>query len=168
MRLFASLGMSDIPRPDDVLRYVDQLIEEAKGSGASAVAERIIGVFEHLQQHWTELGTAQVTDRQIGGRVLPLNQALSARAWLPAQRDPKRLARYPGFVIPDDRLYRAEELQFARNAHLVASQCPIAYIERELPTGDPERPRLCRIAAPSSGAQAFRASSRPLGRARQR
>lgn len=131
LRLFASLGMSDIPRPDDVLRYVDQLIEEVHIQGASAVSERIIRVVEHLVQHWSELGTAPVADRQIGGRAVPLNQALSARAWLPAQRDPKRLARYPGFVIPDDRLYRAEELQFSRNAHLVASQCPIADIERE-------------------------------------
>ncbi len=131
LRLFASLGMSDIPRPDDVLRYVDQLIEKAHIQGASAVSERIIRVLEHLVQYWSELGTASVADRQIGGRVVPLNQALSARAWLPAQRDPKRLARYPGFVIPDDRLYRAGELQFSRSAHLIASQCPIADIERE-------------------------------------
>jgi hypothetical protein len=52
-------------------------------------------------------------------------EALRSRAWLPAERNPERLKSYPGHRIPEDRLYRAEEIYFPHQGNLVASQKPI-------------------------------------------
>jgi sacsin len=130
LRFFKSLDMSDSPRADDILSYVDLLTAEAKVKGSISVAERAAVVFDHVVEHWDRLSKTPV--RPAGTKVPVLLGAwLTQRAWLPAQRDPKRLANYLGATIPPDRLYKPSELYMARHARLVCSQSPVAAIKRE-------------------------------------
>lgn len=115
---FERLGMSASPRPDDILGYVDDLVAEAKEAGASAVADRALGVLDHLDSYWFDVADMEV---QAGGT---LAHALRGRAWLPARRS-KQGANFPMFAEPEDRLYRPSELYPPSLAPLVASQHPI-------------------------------------------
>ncbi|MET0396738.1 MAG: DUF3883 domain-containing protein [Longimicrobiaceae bacterium] len=122
---FLRLGSPADPRPEDVLAHLDRLIGEAGGSGADAVAERLLSLFEYVRDHWRNLAAVTVLD-PVSGAEGPLPEALGRRAWLPARRAPERLQNFAGYVVPESRLYRPGELYEAYQGHLVASRAPIA------------------------------------------
>ncbi len=130
---FKLLGMADSPRPGDLLRHIDDLIVTANGAGRESVDEQMIAVFEHIVPRWEKLAGEPVPADEHSAKAQTFAEALRARAWFPAQRDRRDLRRYPGYSIPEDRLYRPEELELPRNAHLVASQRPIAAIRSAEP-----------------------------------
>jgi sacsin len=115
------LGMATTLRPADLVAYVDRLIDRAE-EGVDAVADELIAVFEHVQDHWATLGSAHLEDDAHG----TLAEALGARAWLPSQRRTEKLQGFAAAVIPEDRLYRPSELFPPSLGHLVASQAAIA------------------------------------------
>ena len=107
------------PRPTDLLRHIDILAARAETSSVREVAPSLQVVFTHVVKHWTELAKAKVDANST------FAEALKVRAWLPAQRDPATLSSYTAYTIPEDRLYRAEELFLPERGHLVASQKPL-------------------------------------------
>lgn len=122
---FRRLGTASELRPEHLIAHVDQLVAEARRVGAEAVADRLLRVFDHVREHWVDLATRNVRD-PLSGVECTLQDALRARAWLPARRAPEALQNYPGYEVPDDRLYRASELYEAYQGHLVASRAPLA------------------------------------------
>lgn len=117
LKFFDSLGMRKTARADDILAYVNALIQTANQNGPDAVADSCIKIFDYLGKNWEELKSEKLSN--IGGNIA---QALKDKPWLPAIRDPNKLKQYPGAKKPEKRLYRAEEVCFLDDAHLVASQ----------------------------------------------
>jgi len=124
---FSELGMADRTRPQDLLACVDRLIEEANGTDTARVLRPLMMVFDYLEAHWEEMRGHPVED--LEGETLA--ETLKSRSWLPAERRPRNLRRWPGAIVPEDRLYRPDELFLPRQANLVASQRPIFPMPRE-------------------------------------
>lgn len=122
---FHRLGSPTDPRPEDVLAYLDGLIGEVGGTHPDPVVDRLLSLFEYVREHWRKFAAAMVLD-PIAGAEGPFPQALSRRAWLPARRTQERLQNFAGYVVPESRLYRPDELYEAYQGHLVASRAPIA------------------------------------------
>ncbi len=118
-QFFDSLGIRETARADDILAYVDDLIENAEKNGPDAVADYCIKIFEYLVdvKNWEVLKKEKMTNRGIN-----IYQYLKDKPWLPVIRDPNQLKQYPEAKRPEERLYRAEEVCFLDDAHLVASQ----------------------------------------------
>lgn len=113
------LRMVATPRPADLLRHIDTLAARPETSSVHEVAPSLQVVFTHVVKHWNDLAKAKVDASST------FAEALKVRAWLPAQRDPATLSSYTAYTIPEDRLYRAEELFLPERGHLVASQRPL-------------------------------------------
>ena len=146
VRFFKSFGMSDVPQAVDLLEYIDDLVANAKSDGVSSVSDRLVKLFEYLEKQWEVLAKTPVPDSQRQSKIVPFEQALRSRVWLPAQHNRERLKIFGVFQIPEERLYAASELYMPRDGHLIASQRPIAALPRD-PTsamrqalGFPDRP----------------------------
>ena len=121
VEFFRGLGMVSRPQARDLLRHIDRLCKEAAGGLSSRLNARILKAFEHIEEHWAELGRETVEDEQ--GKDLAV--ALRERAWLPAETSGRGLKRWPGAAAPVSRLYRPDELYLSAQANPVASQCPV-------------------------------------------
>ena len=110
-RFLLSLGLAAAPRLQDVVDHLLALCDE----GLTA-APAIRRVFEYLQKEWNALQGAVV--RIADQRVL-LAALLKRKAWLP----PLLTHASPGFVAPEPRLYRPQELHI--DVELVGSQAPV-------------------------------------------
>ena len=128
LEFFAKLGMAKSPRAADILSYIDSLITESNENGADTVATRIIAAYDHIRENWDDLSRQIIKD---GQSTITMQTALHNRAWLPARRTDESLTQFPGFVIPENRLFRSSEIHMPRNGHLIASQCSIALITNE-------------------------------------
>jgi hypothetical protein len=117
---FITLETLQTPSADDLILHIDQLISIAAEQGVEAVASTLKEIFEHIVQHWDTLSTATLQKSKT-----PFSHALKSRAWLPPERQPEKLAKFPGHYIPHNQLYRPEQIVFRRDALLVASQKPI-------------------------------------------
>ena len=143
LEFFEKLGMAKSPRANDLLKYIDSLISESNEFGSDAVVKRILAVYDHIRDNWEELAIQEVQDGTI---TQTMQSALYKRAWLPARRSHDTLAQFPGYKIPQDRLYNSSELHMPRSGHLIASQCSVAAITQEPPAkireglGFPEQP----------------------------
>ncbi|MFZ4766928.1 MAG: hypothetical protein ACOYMN_18400, partial [Roseimicrobium sp.] len=118
------LGMSTGPTPQDLLAAVDAVA--ASGLERPETANRIDRLLEHLGNHLALLCEAQVVDPANGNAPRALGEAIAGRAWLRAESDPKRLARFAGAMTPEPRLYRPGELVTSRSGQLCASQRPLS------------------------------------------
>lgn len=140
---FEKLGMAKSPRAADILEYIDSLIDESKEHGADQVASRIMAVYDHIRDNWEDLARQEAQDGYI---TYTMQSALHNRAWLPARRTKETLSQFPGYVIPENRLYKSSELHMPRNGHIIASQCSIALLTTEPQTkirdglGFPDQP----------------------------
>ena len=113
LEFFGQLGMASSPRPEDLVAYLDLLLGQADREGVQAVETALAQFGEHISQHWSELEQRSNT----------FAANLKERAWLPSLQRPKR--SLPGFVAPEDRLYRPEEIYATNSASLVTSQAPV-------------------------------------------
>jgi sacsin len=122
LKFFDSLGMRKSPSADDLLACVDNLIQKAFQAGSDAVADSVLAVFNYIVdvENWDKFKFAKLTNSNI---TLP--EALLDKAWLPVERNPETLQQYIGAITPEPRLYRAKDICFIQDAHLVASQKPI-------------------------------------------
>ncbi len=145
LEFFKKLGMVETPRARDLLVYIDELIALSKVEGADTVSAQLVQVFDHIKDNWDVLAREEIYNPQTRTKVT-LQIALYSRAWLPALRDPDAAKGFPGFHSPDNRLYKASELQVRRNAHLICSHRPILASTQE-PTG-PVREAIGLIANP--------------------
>ena len=125
LSFFRNLGMVDTPRPDDILKHIDGLIEEAGSRGVADVTGRLNRVYNHIRDRWNQLAASEVPSKQPGTASSTLAMSLRGRTWLPAEHNPAVLRQYPGNRMPEDRLYRPAELYMQSQAHLCASQEPI-------------------------------------------
>jgi hypothetical protein len=143
LEFFEKLGMEKSPRAADILDYIDSLITEAEEHGAYKVASMIMELYDHIKDNWDDLARQEV---QYGFSSITFQSALHNRAWLPARTTEEMLSQFPGYVIPEDRLYKASELQLHQNGRIIASQCPISLITIMPPTkireglGFPDQP----------------------------
>jgi sacsin len=117
---FESLGMQAKPSADDLLACVDNLIQKANISGSDAVADACIEVFNYIVDNWEDIKEAKVNNG-----TKELIEAIRDKPWLPVERQPEKLQEYAGVITPENRLYRAKDVCFIQDAHLVASQKPI-------------------------------------------
>jgi len=113
LEFFGRLGMASSPRPEDLIMYLDFLLGQADREGVRGVETALAQFGEHISQHWSELEQRSDT----------FAADLKGRAWLLSLQRPKR--SLPGFVAPEDRLYRPEEMYAASSAPLVTSQAPV-------------------------------------------
>lgn len=123
LRFFDRLDILKSPHPRDLLLHVKQLVNSATSDGIGSVRSRLRRVFDHLVDYPSLLEDVTDDDNRT------LGTALAELAWLPSEQNQSELARYAGYSVPDDRLYLASELQLARNAHLIISQCPIIRVQ---------------------------------------
>ncbi|MCB0172821.1 MAG: DUF3883 domain-containing protein [Anaerolineae bacterium] len=135
LKFFSSLGMTQTLRPMDLIAYINKLIDLAETEGVDSVTAELLNVFGHIRNHWTDLTGEENSAVNENHTSNPFVLKLKQKAWLPAQRDEKSLRRYPGYNIPENRLYKPEQLYMPRHGHLVASQKPIA----RLPGREPDR-----------------------------
>lgn len=106
--LLVDLGIARQPRLPDILRHLRTL--SAAGLTASAA---IAQIFRYLDKHW-----ATLAEHEVPGSSRKLSRWLAELAWLPPQLQPA-----PGFVAPEARLYRPNELY--SDLALVGSQAPV-------------------------------------------
>ncbi|MBD1863988.1 MULTISPECIES: sacsin N-terminal ATP-binding-like domain-containing protein [Trichocoleus] len=116
---FRELRILITPSAKDLLAYVDRQIQQAKNGVTNEIAKHLTDIFSHLEKHWERLDREKV----LNGKTL--TEALKMRAWLPVERDPERLKRFPAFTIPQNRLYHSSEVYFSPYGSLVASQKPL-------------------------------------------
>jgi sacsin len=124
---FRELRMLVTPSANDILAYVDKQIQQAENGVTDSIAKHLTDIFSHLEEYWERLKKEKVSTGET------LAEALRKRAWLPAERDPKNLNRFPAFTIPQNRLYRSNEVEFINYGHLVASQKPL-FVVSKLPS----------------------------------
>lgn len=117
LNFFSDLGMRQNPNSDDILACVDNLIQAANRSGASAVTDSCIAVFNYIVDNWDVLKKTRIAN---SNKTLP--EALADKPWLPVEANPEKLSQYFGAAKPEARLYRAKDLCFIQDAPLVASQ----------------------------------------------
>ncbi len=117
---FSKLGMLNSPKPQDLLDFVDTLIQKAQRSCGDTVAESCINIINYLNNHWKDL-----KDVTINNGKSKLIDALKERAWLPIEISPSNLQKYPAALISKDRLYRASEVAIWDDGYLIASQRPL-------------------------------------------
>ena len=120
LKFFDLFGMRKTPSADDLLACVDNLIQRAFQAGVDVVAEEAIALFNYIVDNWDELKEATVNNG-----TAKLTEALKDKPWLPVERNPENLQKYPGAMTPEPRLYRTKDVCFIQDAHLVASQRPI-------------------------------------------
>ncbi|MEQ9667704.1 sacsin N-terminal ATP-binding-like domain-containing protein [Coleofasciculus sp. G2-EDA-02] len=126
---FRELRMLETPSANDLLTYVDEQIQQAKNGVTDAISKHLTDVFSHLEKHWERLEKEKVST----GKTLA--EALKTRAWLPVERDPEKLKRFPAFTVPQNRLYRSDEVCFSPYGFLVASQKPL-FVVGKLPKNE--------------------------------
>ena len=114
---FENLGMRKTLSADDIAACVDNLIQTANRSGAGAVTDACIAVFNYIVDHWDAL-----KHTQIGNTNKTLSETLADKPWLPVEQNPQKLSEYPAAAIPEPRLYRAKDVCFIQDVRLVASQ----------------------------------------------
>jgi hypothetical protein len=117
LNFFSDLGMRQNPNADDILACVDNLIQTANRSGAEAVGDSCIAVFNYIVDNWDALKNTRIAN---SNKTLP--EALADKSWLPVEGNPEKLSQYFGAAKPEARLYRAKDLCFIQDAPLVASQ----------------------------------------------
>lgn len=124
-QFFLDLGLATMPRPEDLLAYIDRLSQspEALSGCLGEVRERMLVVYQHFKDHWPSYELEIVLEN---GNAVMLSQALAERCWLPAQVDSRSIGQYFGAEPPEDRLYKPCELYPPRLAQVVAGQAPIA------------------------------------------
>ena len=119
LEFFAELGMKKTPSPDDLLACIENLMQTANVSGVDAVADSCIAIFNYIVDHAVLLEYDRLSNNQT------LAEAIKDKPWLPVEYNQEILSQYPAAIIPEPRLYRAKDVCFKKDAHLVASQKPI-------------------------------------------
>ncbi len=128
---FVTLDMSEQIRPVDLLRYLDDVIDASDNSTHDRLGLAARVILDHLGSRWdNELAETEVNDPKTG-KVLTFKEALRIRTWIPAERNESRLARYVSYSIPPNKLYRPTEIFLPRRGFLVATEFPIADLQRE-------------------------------------
>jgi len=117
LKFFGDLGMRHTPNADDLLACVDNLIQTANRSGVDAVADSCMALFNYIVDNWEDIKEAKVNNG-----TKKLLEALIDKSWLPVERNPEKVQQYTGAIVPENRLYRAKDVCFIQDAHLVASQ----------------------------------------------
>ena len=111
LSFFRELGMEDRPRPLDIVEYIKRLIPQSRGA-----KESLRRVFDFLKADWDKLSALSL---HTGRSTVRFSQLLAELPFFPAlQESPS-----PGFMAPEPRLYRADEL--ALEVGLVGSQAPV-------------------------------------------
>ncbi|MBD2313053.1 hypothetical protein H6G20_15400 [Desertifilum sp. FACHB-1129] len=126
MHFFTDLGMQVKPSPDDLLTCVENLIQQAFQSGVASVTDGVQSILNYLVEHWEDLKNATLSKNNQ-----KLFEALRDRAWLTVEQDPEKLQRFPAAIQPQNRLYKAQEICFTTEAHLMASCKPILACDRD-------------------------------------
>ncbi|MBD2538656.1 DUF3883 domain-containing protein [Coleofasciculus sp. FACHB-SPT36] len=126
---FRELRMLKTASANDLLAYVDEQIQQAKNGVTDEIAKHLTDVFSHLEKHWERLEKEKVST----GKTLA--EALKTRAWLPVEREPEKLKRFPAFTVPQNRLYRSDDVCFSPYGLLVASQKPL-FVVSKLPKNE--------------------------------
>jgi 2Fe-2S type ferredoxin len=124
LNFFVKLGMQNDLNPQDLLDFVDALIQKAHRSGADSVVESCLNILKYIKSHWGNLKYAIIHEGKAGDAA-KLIDALSRRAWLPVEMDRNNLKEYPASLNPEDRLYRASEISMWDEGYLIASQRPL-------------------------------------------
>ena len=119
LKFFAELGMKTTPSTDDLLACIENLMQTANVSGVEAVTDSCIALFNYIVDRWDLLEYDRLSNNQT------LAEAIKDKAWLPVEYNQEILSQYPAAIIPEPRLYRAKDVCFKKDAHLVASQKPI-------------------------------------------
>ncbi len=116
---FEGLGMRRTLSADDIVAAVDNLIQTANRSGAVAVTDACIAVFNYIvdNDNWDELKHTKIANTNK-----TLAETLADKPWVPVEQNPQKLSQYPGAAIPEPRLYRAKDVCFIQDVRLVASQ----------------------------------------------
>ncbi|MCY7335767.1 MAG: hypothetical protein LH613_06075, partial [Chamaesiphon sp.] len=117
---FSKLGMLNALNPQDLLDFVDSLIDKAARIGGESVAESCLKVIKYINNNWKEL-----KDITVDCGSTKFVEYLKQRAWLPVEISPDNLKRYPAAMIPADRLYAASEVAMWDDGYLIASQRPL-------------------------------------------
>lgn len=120
MHFFTDLGMQAKPSPDDLLACVEKIIQQAFQSGVDSVNDAVQSVLQYLVEHWEDLKQATLSRNNQN-----LFEALRDRAWLTVEQDLQKLQQFPAAIQPQNRLYKAQEICWLSDAHLVASCKPI-------------------------------------------
>lgn len=129
LEFFRLLGMVDKPRPEDLLRHLDGLIEKAGANGTATVLPKLRSFYQHVVAHWHDLASQPIPDLHVS-----FADSLRERAWLPAESNLEVLSAFTAFQIPNDQLYQAAELFLVESGHLVASQTPLLLFTETLTT----------------------------------
>lgn len=119
LKFFTELGMKTTPSVDDLLACIENLIQTANHSEINAVTDSSIALFNYIVDHWHLLEYDRLSNNQT------LAEAIKDKPWLPVEYNLEILSQYPAAIIPEPRLYRAKDVCFKKDAHLVASQKPI-------------------------------------------
>jgi len=128
---FQELKMLETPSAKDLLAYVDAQINQAQNGVTTLIANHLRSVFSFLEKNWEHL-----ENEKLAGENKTLFEALKGKSWLPVEQNPENLKRYPGFMKPQNRLYRSDEVSFSSSyGSLVASQKPLFMVSK-LPKGE--------------------------------
>ncbi len=122
---FRELRMLATPSANDILAYVDRQIQQAKIGVTDAIAKHLTDIFSHLEKHWERLEKEKVS---TSGETL--SEALKMRAWLPVERDQENLKRYLTFLVPQNKLYRSDEVYVSFYGFHTASQKPLFVVSQ--------------------------------------
>jgi sacsin len=131
---FTWLGLRRDPPPETLLADIDALLAHLE-QDAAAARSGLAELFVHIHGRWSGLGASTL-----------LIEGLQRRAWLPAVT----ASAAAGFVAPEDRLYRPEELYLPEQLERIASQGPV--FAATLPALDPELTAALGFRVPETAA----------------
>jgi 2Fe-2S type ferredoxin len=121
---FSLLGMLDTLDPQDLLDFVNILIQKAHKSGGDSVAESCLSILSYINIHWQDLKDA-IVNEGVSASKARLIEALNRRAWLPVETDLINLQKYPAAITPENRLYKSNEIALWKDGYIASSQRPL-------------------------------------------
>jgi sacsin len=126
---FHELRMQTILNARDLLAYVDAQIQKAKSGLTQEITDSLLNIFSHLARNWEVLSKKEA--------FIQLAEELNKRAWLPPELSPEKLKRFVGYEIPQNKLYRSNEIYLTNlgYGYLLASQKPLLTIKGSIPKG---------------------------------
>jgi 2Fe-2S type ferredoxin len=117
---FSKLGMLNDLNPQDLVDFINSLIDKAARLGGDSVTESCFKVLKYINNHWQDL-----KDATVDNGTTKFIDRLKQLTWLPVEISPSNLQKYPAALIPLDRLYAATEVAMWDDGYLIASQRPL-------------------------------------------
>ena len=122
----SKLGMQDKVSAADWLAALEQCLDSNNPQHLESSYPLLQQLWHYLLENWSDLEKTSVTTDHKS-----LAEVLRERAWLPVERNPKRLQAYAAAGIPPARLFQPREVCWEEEAKLGITSKPLVLYRRD-------------------------------------